>query len=269
MYMGPRMLYETAPAWILLAVLGVGRAFAALPAEHTFGAIHLSPRAGIAGGAAFSLAVALFWLAPQRALGYTTHQDSVAAVRTPATVGPALVFVHDGWTARIAMQLAGAGMRLDSIETALRQNPTCDVQMLVDAIVAGDANARAAALARLELTPRASELPPVVQIARGNTMRVAPGALLTPACRRQANADRNGILDLAPLVWRGDLPGGHARGPLFVRDLGPERNAQLIARMTDRTPLLMYTPTDAGMPVTREYGVAVDLLWNGQPKGDL
>ena len=268
MYMGPRMLFEAAPAWVLLAVLGVGRAFDALPEVRTLGRIRLSPRTGFAGGAALALAIGLFWSAPQRALGYIANDDAVVALRTPETDGPALVFVHDGWTARIAMQLAGAGMRLDSVETALRQNPTCAVQALVDAVVARDDNARAAALARLDLEPRASGQLQVVQIARGNTMRVAPGELLTPACTRQANADRNGILDIAPLLWRGDLPGGRARGPMFVRDLGPERNAELIARMAERTPMMLYLASDDALPTTQDYALAMDALWNVAPDGD-
>jgi len=261
MYMGPRMLYEAAPAWILLAVLAAGRAYGALAADRRLGPIRISPRAGLAGGSAFALALGLLWLGPQRALSYVPPEDSVAAVSAPETNGPALVFVHDGWTARIAMQLAGAGMRLDSVETALRQNPTCDVQALVDAVNAQDAATRDAVLDRLDFEPRASDLPPIVQIATGNMMRVAPDAPLTAACVRQARADRNGILDVAPLVWRGDLSGGPVHGALFVRDLGPERNARLIARMPERVPMMLHTPSDMAVPQLHPYEEAVRIVW--------
>jgi hypothetical protein len=99
-------------------------------------------------------------------------------------------------------------------------------------------------------------------------MRIAPDTPLTPACTRQAHADRNGILDIAPLVWRGDLPGGGVRGPLFVRDLGPMRNGELIARMSERTPLMLYLASADAMPITQDYARAVDALWNVEPDGD-
>lgn len=47
-------------------------------------------------------------------------------------------------------------------------------------------------------------------------------------------SDFDGVLSLSPLVWRGDLPGLGSAGAMFVRDLGPERNARLIERFPDR-----------------------------------
>lgn len=262
MYMGPRMLFETAPAWILLGTLALARLWYALPARFETGALRLSPRAGLAGALACALSLGILWLGPQRARGYATPAESVAGVAAPDPGEPSLIFVHDGWTARIAMQLAGARMRLDSVETALRQNPTCDVQALVDAVVAGDAAARDRIAAHLDFEPRATDLPPVVQIATGNMMRIRPGTDLAPDCRRQAMADRFGILDVAPLLWLGDLSGGPTTGPMYVRDLGPERNARLIAKHPDRAPYLFFTPGDLEPPVLRPYDEALALLWS-------
>lgn len=254
LYMGPRMLYEAAPAWILLAAAALRRAWLRA------GAAGLPLRSGLAAAGAVTIGFAL-WLAPQRVAGYAPAPGDVTAVRAVDVAGPSLIFVHDGWTARLAMQLAAAGMRLDSVETVLRQNPTCEVQALVDAIVAGDAGARAARLAELDLEPRAHTLPPVLTIATGSTIRIDPVVPPTPACVRQAMADRNGILDLAPLAWLGDVPGGPVRGALYVRDLGPARNAALLGQLEERTPYVLYTPADGALPVLAPYAEGMARLW--------
>ena len=63
------------------------------------------------------------------------------------------------------------------IETALRQNPTCDVQAVVDAIVAGDVAQRNERFRALDLEPRADALPPTLTIATGSTnpTSIVPG----------------------------------------------------------------------------------------------
>lgn len=255
LFMGPRMLFEAAPAWILLAVSATARAWdvASTP--------RLAPlRPAIVAGAACTLALAL-WQAPQRALGYAPGPDAVTAVRAPAVQGPALVFVHDAWTARLAMQLAGSGMRLDVVETALRQNPTCDVQALVDALARGDELPVRAQLQRLDLEPRSRDLPQAIELSTGNTARIDPERAPTADCARQAAADRNGILDLAPLLLLGDLPGAEPRGALFVRDLGPERNAALIARLQGRAPYVLRTTRDGAAPELVAYEAGMRELW--------
>lgn len=257
LYMGPRMLYEAAPAWLLLAVIAVSRAWSHARTFRMAGRM----RTSLAGGAVCTLALA-FWLAPQRAAGHAPAPTDITAVDIAVPAAPALVFVHDAWTARLAMQLAATGMRLDSVETALRQNATCEVQALVDALTAGDRDGYAAHLARLDLDPRADRLPPRVRLTTGNSIRVDPAAVPTPSCIRQVTADRNGILDLAPLVWRGDLPGGPVRGTLFVRDLGPEANAELIARMPERRPFLLHTPHDGAVPVLLPHEQGMVRLWH-------
>jgi hypothetical protein len=98
-------------------------------------------------------------------------------------------------------------------------------------------------------------------VASGSTIRIDPAMPPTAECRRQALADRNGILDLAPLVWLGDLPGGPVRGALFVRDLGPARNGALLARMPERRPLVLLTPADGAAAALVEYAEGMVRLW--------
>jgi hypothetical protein len=258
MHMGPRMLYEAAPAWILLLVAACVRAVRAAPAR-SVRLSKLSPRMGVLGAAVVSLVMGPVVLAPQRILAYAKG-EVIARIEPPDVPAPAVVFVHDAWIARVAMQLAGMGMRLDSVETAIRQNPTCRLQELVDLRRSGDPVWHDL-LADLDLEPRATDLPQVARVSTGNTIRVDPASTLSPACMRQIHADRNGIIDIAPLVWQGDLPGGSGRGALFVRDLGPEVNRDLLAAVPGRRPWVLFTPSDGAPPVLVPYADGMRTLW--------
>ncbi|MGD8277095.1 MAG: hypothetical protein PVH00_03665 [Gemmatimonadota bacterium] len=250
LFMGPRMMNEMAPAWCLLAT----RAAVGLTerAPGPAGAAPLSPR--VFAGTLFlaPLLAGVVWLGPERLWSYRQRPQAPAAAR--AAAGPAVVFVHGGWTSRLAMQLAAGGMRLDSVETALRQNPTCAVEAYVGALRAGtpppplDFARRATALPSIELSP-------------GNRIRVADATPLSGTCALEARADRMGAIDVSPLVWRGDLPLAGGQGTLFVRDLGPDDNARLLARFPDRTAyVLMMTGRDPA-PRLMPYGEAMTLLW--------
>jgi hypothetical protein len=151
-------------------------------------------------------------------------------------------------------------MRLDSVETAIRQNSTCAVHEYASAREAGSA------LPALDLSPRAFPLPQAVTISEGNRIRVLPGEKLSGECARQAAADRLGTLDVTPLLWRGDLPGLAGEGTMFVRDLGPEMNLSMIAAHPERQPyVLMVTGADRGPELTT-YAAGMDRLW-GQTGG--
>jgi hypothetical protein len=162
------------------------------------------------------------------------------------------VFVHGGWTSRIAMRLAAAGMTLDSVETAIRQNPTCHVQEFLDG---------SRTRADLDFTPRATNLPPVAEISPGNRIRVVPGAVLPTSCQREIVADKRGTLEVATLYWRSDLPGLAGDGVMFVRDLGPAENATFIARYPERRAYVILTRSPETMPELVEYGEGMEMLW--------
>jgi hypothetical protein len=261
-YMGPRMLYEAAPAWVLLFVGSLARLYAFVPRRLPRLTMY-SPRMAVAGAGAFALLFGLLYLAPQRAVSYGGDWFAIMRVEPPRLAEPSLVFVHDAWSARLGMTLAARGMRLDSVETLIRQNPTCRVQDVVETQQqAGDWRA---VLNTLDFQPRATDLPATAWVSAGNKMRLSPDGRLSDSCAREIFADRFGILDIAPLTWQGDLPGGPARGPLYVRDLGPERNAQLIAALPERVPVVLMTPRDDADPVLRPYDEAMRLLWHGRP----
>ncbi|HEU5210858.1 MAG TPA: hypothetical protein VFU06_15795 [Longimicrobiales bacterium] len=258
LYMGPRMLHEAAPAWVLLFTVAAVGLVRRIPRDAAFGGRYfLRPAFGVGMMAAFAIAVA--YLAPQRAASYRATTSSDARTTVPVIRQASIIFVHDAWYARIAMPLAAVGMRLDRIETLIRQNPTCRVHRFARAFVAGDSVVASALSASLDTVPRASDLPMTVALAPGDNIRVAPGERLTGECRRQALSDRFGTIDISPLLWQADLHGAPGNGPLIARDLGPERNAQLIAMHPERTPYL-YVAADAGARLV-QYEHGIRALW--------
>ncbi|HEX2168071.1 MAG TPA: hypothetical protein VHG09_12635, partial [Longimicrobiales bacterium] len=256
-FMGPRMLHEAAPAWLMLATAAA------------VGLVRLTPRrwdsfdakAALSTAIIGSVVIGLFSGAGQRLSSYGGEWFEIMRLPVPPVESPALVFVHGGWTGRVAMSLASAGYRLDMIETLMRQNSTCDVHVLARHLLAGRHAAAAVALTELDTVPRNDRLPLTVEIAPGDRIRAWQGEQLTPECSREAASDRFGILDLSPLIWQGDLPGSEESGVMFVRDFGPEKNDALLRAHSDRTPFVYGIFEHDGDPVALPYDSAMSRLW--------
>jgi hypothetical protein len=82
---------------------------------------------------------------------------------------------------------------------------------------------------------------------------------------RQAQADRFGAVSFPPLAWQGDLPGAEKGRPLFLRDLGPEKNARLRALFPDRTAYVYSPFVLGGVPELVPYQDAMRVLWGVEP----
>ena len=143
-----------------------------------------------------------------------------------AESGPLLVFVHESWQDRIGARLAARPMRLDSVRALINQYSPC----------------------RLEGALVGAQRPEEV----------------VDRCRREAAADRLGLMGLTSYVWRGDLPGLGGSGVLWTRDLGPEANARLIEASPDRTPLFVL-PDSASAGLVVPYEMGVTALWGPAP----
>jgi hypothetical protein len=255
LFMGPRMLNESAPAWCILVVLAALALVRRAPERAM--SMPYSPRVFVAAAFMAALLTGVFAMGPLRLASYAQRP---AALQVAAVVeGPAVVFVHGGWTSRLAMRLAAGGMRLDSVETALRQNPTCAVQAYADA-----RDTHAAVLPALDFVPRAHAHPMSVEISPGNRIRVMAGEQLAGRCALEAAADRLGTIDVSPLVWRGDLPGVGSRGAMFVRDLGPDANAQLLSAYPERRAWVLMTPAPDARPELAGYERGMALLWGAR-----
>lgn len=262
LFMGPRMLNEVAPAWgVLTSVAAVGLV-RSVPERWKVlrGGYSLRVALGtfllIGGGIGFAV------LAPQRLVSYGGEWQASTRFEVPEAEEPLLIFVHGGWTARVGMRLAAHGMRLDSVETALRQNGTCKVHHFVDAYPRLQTSP-SVDQAALDFEARSSGFPSEFEISPGNRIRVEEGGRMSEACLREIHADRHGIFDVTPLLWQGDLPGLPTRGALLVRDMGPVMNDALIRRFPDRRPMVLRTPDPSADPVLEQYEMAMAVLWGG------
>lgn len=233
LFMGPRMLADAGTLWVLLVVMAVAGLIASIRADWLI-ADKYSVRAFVTGGVCVALVAGLLVLAPQRLFSYAPPADVQPLLRARPVNRAALVFVHGGWTTRIAMKLAAHGMSLDSVETALRQNGTCSVHNFALAYARAEPAPRP-----LDFTPRATHLPPAVLLAPGDRIRIAPGERIDAGCAAEMAADTGGVLDVSPYMWQGDLPGVGRHGAMFVRDMGMAANAGLIARHPDRAPMML------------------------------
>ncbi|MFH1765003.1 MAG: hypothetical protein ABIF09_12520, partial [Gemmatimonadota bacterium] len=128
-----RMMFEAAPAWILLGVLGAGEII-----TWSEGRGRGWKRLGeiTSWAVAVSLVLAAGWSIPTRWSNYSFTTETLDRIEMPSlpTTEPSLVFVHTSWNERLSSRLQGAGgMRQDSIVSALRRNTNCQLHLFADA----------------------------------------------------------------------------------------------------------------------------------------
>ncbi|MDP2959704.1 MAG: hypothetical protein Q8N53_25090 [Longimicrobiales bacterium] len=264
LFMGPRLLYEAVPGWCLLLAASAAWSVRALPKGlegRVLGGVGL--RSGASAVFALGLVVGVLYAGPQKLASYrATPERPGLSVRAPAVDRPALVFVHGSWEERLGSRLAALGMRLDSVRLALRHNSSCHAELSLAALEGGvgvgSSEPGGIPLAFEEHGgPQLREL----RMPSGSVIRTYEGETLDPRCERQAASDFQGIVDLVPLIWQGDLPGLGSTGAMFVRDFGPERNARLLEEFPGREPKLL---TRNGTEIRlMPYEDAVAGLWPG------
>lgn len=264
----PRMMFEAAPAWILLATLGTVEIV-----SWSEGRGPWSARLGqvTSFAVAVSLVAAIGWDIPTRWRNYAWTAETLSRIRVPElpTKEPALVFVHTSWNERLSSRLQGAGgMRQDSIVSALRRNTNCRLQQFADlreAQARGGGSVAPVPDVDLEQSGDPPEGLILVSLVQGMSIRTEEGETLTPECVREIESDRFGAVALAPLLWQGDLPGDLHGDPLFVRDLGPETNGKIRSLFPDR-PAFVFTPFAPGAPPRiAAYEDAMRILWSEEP----
>jgi hypothetical protein len=258
MFMGPRMLNEAAPAWALLTAIAAVGLVRLVPREKMLG--NYSPRTALAITFALAWCAGIFFLGPQRLASYGGPWMESSRIEVPRSPRPSLVFVHGAWTGRVAMRLVAHGLRLDSLEVAMRQNPTCDVHNFAIWYAMNPAE-RPREHPPMDFNFLPHQLPPTVEIAEGDNIRAYPGVPMPKNCLREVASDTLGIVDVAPLLWQSDLFGLGGEGTMVARDMGPEANARLINQFPDRVPALFYRSKKGGRPVLAPYADGMSVLW--------
>lgn len=251
-HFGPRMLFETLPAWALLIAMTAGEALRTTRDGRLGGVLRAGMVAAVAG--------ALFLNLPARLASAAVGADRVAQLpdteAMAAIPDSTVVFVHGSWASRVSGRLAQAGIRADSIETVLRRNDLCQVDLVARELILGTSAGRRDTLDRLDWAPlpgTPSDLQ-MVEIGPENRVRVASSGGMPETCLREIRADRMGSLELEAMRWRFS-----DRGIVWLRDLGPEFN-----RVVEGALMLMSTETGA-RPELVEYQAGIELLWGEDP----
>jgi hypothetical protein len=266
----PRLLFEAAPAWILLAALLVARGVSM--SGSPVGALW-PPRLRqvTAWAAVVSLLAAAGWGVPTRWASYSWTAETLDRIQVPPlpTEDPSVVFVHASWDERLSARLQGAGgMRQDSLVSVLRRNTNCEIHAYAEAREARERlGQRDAPLPEIDLlqTPESPQGLRRLSVAPGVWIRTREGEAWTPECIGEAQADRFGTVALAPLLWQGDLPGLERGEPLFVRDLGPLTNRKVKALYPDREAFVFGYFSQGGVPQVLPYDQGMRILWGEVP----
>jgi len=246
-HFGPRMLFESTPAWIGL---------------FTVGCAELVTRPWLRGAAAWCLA-SLFagslLLGPAAVRAAARPDARVPLPEVPGLVASerTVVFVHGSWASRVAARLAATGMRRDSIETGLRRNALCSVDRYARWRSGGSSGPPPPV--DWEPRPGTPETLEIRLLGPGNPARFDARVPDDAACAREAAADRFGALDLEPLLWR--FPPRDEAAVVVARDLGPLANARVMRALPGHA--LVYIHPETGPGTLMEYEEGMELIWRG------
>lgn len=255
-FLGPRFLYTAVPAFVLLAarapaaiaerIGSVGRtmAYAVIPLAVT-GAL-----TGLAGPIGVPARVAEY-----RGGQWELKQDISAQARD-AHLGRALVFVHEGWGARLMARMWAIGVSRADAEHLLATSDACALELATEAEERhppADTMGLAARLAAATPNAARGELHLRGDVTPDVTLRFASAAALPSQCLDEAQADSAGMSLYPPFLTLNRVgPDGRVGGDVvYVRDLGP-RNEELRARFGDRT-WYRYRPRRSAADTSRAF----------------
>lgn len=277
--MGPRMLADGLVGWCLLVPVAA-RGLVLRAVRGRAGGDARAPGGDDEGGGEWGLVaetgVVAFLLAavlgvgvfgPQRLREHRAAAERRGLAIDPPSVlpgdQPPLVFVHGSWEARLGARLAALGVREDSIRLTLRSGERCEIHHFLDRVEDEELEPGGMA-AFLERTGVAGAGSVEERPDPGSTSESAPDQARTARCRREAEADAGGVIGLPPLVWRGDLPGLEKGEPMYVRDMGPERNRKLLEAYPSRAPMVLLPDGSGERLELVGYGRGMDRLWDAR-----
>ena len=229
-FAGPRFLYCAMPAFVVL----IAR-FPDAMSSHVRGE---TARRAVALLIPLWLACAWF-LPPNRAHGYGVrtvlrlNAEKPPAARTiiegarSAALHNALVFVHDGWHARLAARLRGAGLRPLPAEQLAATADACTMQTALDALESAADPTGARARLALDAILRDSGAVLIAGLRADDQVALIPDRALSPACMDQRAATASNGVSMAALLpsTRVDEKGRLSGDVVYARDLGTANDA--------------------------------------------
>ena len=225
-WVGPRFIYPTIPLWVLFTV----RAPALIAARSG------EPLVARAAYAFIPLCLVVSLLSPGSTSGTrrraAQYHDSlrelrvdIAAEARDAGLTKALVFVHEGWGARLMARMWALGTSRNDAERLLAQSDACALEMQLlweESPPPADSATRSARL--WASTPDAARptLHPMPELAGDESLRFADTGPFTAQCRANVEADSAGVALYPPFLAQNHVDAdGHLAGDvIYVRDLG-------------------------------------------------
>ena len=238
-FLGPRFLYTAVPAFVLLAARApraIAERVGSVARTMAYGLMPLAV-AGAVTGLAGPIGV------PARLAEYRGGQwelkADIAAQARDAHLGRALVFVHEGWGARLMARMWAIGVSRADAEHLLATSDACALELATEAEEKhrpADTVGLAARLAAATPNAKRRELHLRGDVTPDITLRFASAAALPSRCVDEAQADLVGMSLYPPFLTLNHVgPEGRVGGDVvYVRDLG-SRNEELRARFGDRT----------------------------------
>ena len=175
------------------------------------------------------------WALARRAREHPTAMRLIDRAVAERGLENALVFVADGWRARLIARLSALGVRPYAAQEIVEHYDACLIQQLADSaerIAAPSAERAGFLFGTLGRAPRAV---PVPGAAPSDQLAFDAGRPLTPACEAErATAESNGAEYVRYLPRNGtDAEGRLAGDIVYARDFG-QRNLLLKERFADR-----------------------------------
>ena len=170
-----------------------------------------------------------------------------------AGITKALIFLDDGWHARLAARLRAFGMRPLRAEHVVTEQDACILQLNLDAAeqlpesvpLGARANVVMEGVARSD---GAAQLP---GLAPNEQLSLAPNNPLAPVCRRELERSRAMGVSLAEMLRYQRLDAsGALTGVVYARNFG-DRNERLRSRFGDRAWYVARVSRSPGAPAVQ------------------